>query len=80
MQVYILVGNYTQIKKRYVPFVFLVTGQSADVFDKGPIHFQCTVRDIVMQHRQIEEQEKKEIWPATPKSKYCGSGGYDEAD
>jgi hypothetical protein len=34
---------------------------------KGPIHFQPTVRDIVMQHRQIKEQEEKEIWPITPK-------------
>ncbi|KAK1453373.1 Rieske domain-containing protein [Colletotrichum melonis] len=38
-----------------------------DTFAQGPIHFQNTVREEVMKHRQRElEQGGREIWPATP--------------
>lgn len=34
---------------------------------QGPIHFQNTVREEVMKHREKElAQGGREIWPATP--------------
>lgn len=34
---------------------------------QGPIHFQQSLRDMVMEHRQKEEaQGGREIWPALP--------------
>ncbi|KAE8153025.1 hypothetical protein BDV25DRAFT_127507 [Aspergillus avenaceus] len=34
--------------------------------EKGPIHFQTSVRETVMAHRKKEEQQGREIWPAVP--------------
>ncbi|KAK1148179.1 hypothetical protein N8T08_010824 [Aspergillus melleus] len=35
--------------------------------EKGPVHFQNTVREAVMEHRRMEEQNGgQSIWPATP--------------
>ena len=35
---------------------------------QGPIHFQNSVREMVMEHRKKEEQQGgQEIWPAVPK-------------
>lgn len=35
--------------------------------EKGPLHFQSTVKSHVMDHRSKEEQVSgKEIWPAVP--------------
>lgn len=34
---------------------------------QGPVFFQAVTRKLVMEHRQQEEVEGQEIWPATPK-------------
>lgn len=47
--------------------VWSVSRLTTDISAKGPIHFQRTVRAIVMQHRQGEEQGRKGIWPAMRK-------------
>lgn len=34
--------------------------------EKGPLFFQQITRDLVVAHREREEKEGAEIWPATP--------------
>ncbi|KAM0820333.1 putative Rieske [2Fe-2S] iron-sulfur domain-containing protein [Seiridium cardinale] len=44
-----------------------VTGELHPDKEKGPLHFQESVRREVMEHRKKEEQEGREIWPAAQK-------------
>ncbi|KAH8896206.1 iron-sulfur cluster-binding protein [Thozetella sp. PMI_491] len=37
--------------------------------EKGPLYFQQVTRDIVMTHRQEEEEAGREWWPAVPERK-----------
>jgi len=41
-----------------------VNGQLHPEMERGPLHFQKTVRDVVTQHRSKEEDVGHEIWPA----------------
>lgn len=41
-----------------------INGQLHPEMEKGPLHFQKTVREIVMEHRKKEEAVGHEIWPA----------------
>ena len=41
-----------------------VNGLLHPEMEKGPLHFQSTVRDVVKAHRQKEEAAGHEIWPA----------------
>ncbi|KAF9885292.1 hypothetical protein FE257_013093 [Aspergillus nanangensis] len=46
-----------------------VNGELHPEMEKGPLHFQRTVREVVTEHRQKEEQAGGlEIWPATQHS------------
>ncbi|KAH0429884.1 rieske 2fe-2s family protein [Colletotrichum camelliae] len=45
-----------------------INGELHPEKEKGPIHFQNTLREEVMAHRKKElDQGGREIWPATPK-------------
>lgn len=41
-----------------------VNGQLHPEMEKGPLHFQKTVREVVTEHRKKEEAAGHEIWPA----------------
>ncbi|KAL4914516.1 Rieske [2Fe-2S] iron-sulfur domain-containing protein [Aspergillus aurantiobrunneus] len=41
-----------------------VNGELHPTMEKGPLYFQKTVRDLVVQHFAKEEKAKQEIWPA----------------
>lgn len=41
-----------------------ITGELHPEKEKGPLHFQSSVRKDVMEHRQKEEKAGHEIWPA----------------
>ncbi|KAL2870919.1 aromatic ring-hydroxylating oxygenase subunit alpha [Aspergillus lucknowensis] len=41
-----------------------VNGELHPTMEKGPLYFQKTVRDLVVQHFEREERAKQEIWPA----------------
>lgn len=41
-----------------------VNGELHPKLEKGPIYFQKVVRDTVTAHRNLEEFERQEIWPA----------------
>jgi hypothetical protein len=41
-----------------------VNGQLHPEMERGPLHFQKTVRDVVTEHRSKEEDVGHEIWPA----------------
>lgn len=41
-----------------------INGQLHPEMEKGPLHFQKTVREVVMEHRKKEEAVGHEIWPA----------------
>lgn len=41
-----------------------VNGQLHPEMEKGPLHFQKTVRDVVMEHYEKEEAVGHQIWPA----------------
>lgn len=41
-----------------------INGQLHPEMEKGPLHFQKTVREVVMEHRKKEEAAGREIWPA----------------
>ncbi|PYI23959.1 ISP domain-containing protein [Aspergillus violaceofuscus CBS 115571] len=44
-----------------------INGELHPSKEKGPIHFQQSLREMVMEHRQKEEaQGGREIWPALP--------------
>ena len=42
-----------------------VNGQLHPEMERGPLHFQKTVRDVVTEHFQKEEDAGREIWPAS---------------
>ncbi|KAH8202901.1 hypothetical protein TruAng_002954 [Truncatella angustata] len=44
-----------------------VTGEMHPDKEKGPLHFQNSVREEVMEHRRREEAAGHEIWPAAQK-------------
>jgi hypothetical protein len=41
-----------------------VNGELHPEMEKGPLHFQKTVRDVVVEHHKKEEAAGHEIWPA----------------
>ncbi|KAJ5569473.1 uncharacterized protein N7459_008903 [Penicillium hispanicum] len=41
-----------------------VNGELHPEMEKGPLHFQTTVRDVVTEHRRKEQATGHEIWPA----------------
>jgi hypothetical protein len=41
-----------------------INGQLHPEMEKGPLHFQKTVREVVTEHRKKEEAAGHEIWPA----------------
>lgn len=41
-----------------------INGELHPEMEKGPLHFQKTVRDVVMEHRKKEQAADHEIWPA----------------
>ena len=41
-----------------------VNGEMHPRLEKGPLHFQKTVRETVMEHYKREQYAKQEIWPA----------------
>lgn len=41
-----------------------INGELHPEMEKGPLHFQKTVRDVVMEHREKEKAAGHEIWPA----------------
>lgn len=41
-----------------------VNGQLHPEMEKGPLYFQKTVREVVMEHHKKEEAVGHEIWPA----------------
>jgi len=41
-----------------------VNGQLHPEMERGPLHFQKTVREVVMEHHRKEEAVGHEIWPA----------------
>jgi hypothetical protein len=49
-----------------------VNGLLHPKYEKAPLFFQKTAREVVMQHLEREKKEGKEIWPA--KQKVGGKG------
>jgi hypothetical protein len=41
-----------------------VNGELHPEMERGPLHFQKTVREVVMEHHKKEEDAGHEIWPA----------------
>ncbi|KAH1391303.1 hypothetical protein KXW40_005949 [Aspergillus fumigatus] len=41
-----------------------VNGELHPEMEKGPLYFQKTVRDLVVEHYEREQKAKQEIWPA----------------
>lgn len=41
-----------------------VNGEMHPRLEQGPLHFQKTVRETVMEHYKREQYAKQEIWPA----------------
>lgn len=55
-----------------------VNGQLHPEMEKGPLHFQKTVREVVMEHHKKEEAVGHEIWPAqerVPRNNTASQGG-----
>lgn len=44
-----------------------VNGQLHPKFEKAPLFFQSTVRDVITEHFEREKREAREIWPAKQK-------------
>jgi hypothetical protein len=44
-----------------------VNGQLHPKFEKAPIFFQSTVREVITEHFEREKAEGREIWPAKRK-------------
>lgn len=42
-------------------------GQLHPKFEKAPLFFQSTVRDVITEHFEREKAERREVWPAKPK-------------
>jgi hypothetical protein len=45
-----------------------VNGQLHPKYEKAPLFFQNTVRDVITEHYNREKKEGREIWPARQKS------------
>jgi hypothetical protein len=45
-----------------------VNGQMHPTFEQGPLYFQKLVKQAVLEHRQEEQNERREIWPASQKT------------
>jgi hypothetical protein len=45
-----------------------VNGLLHPEMELGPLHFQKTVREVVMEHRKKEEEVGHEIWPAAERT------------
>lgn len=45
--------------------------------EKGPLFFQEITRNLVMRHKEQEDKEGGEIWPATPKHDVSDKTGED---
>lgn len=43
------------------------SGQLHPKYEKAPLFFQGTVRDVITEHFEREKAEGREIWPAKPK-------------
>jgi len=41
-----------------------INGELHPEMEKGPLHFQKTVREVVMEHHKKEQAAGHEIWPA----------------
>lgn len=41
-----------------------INGELHPKKEKGPLFFQAKVREMLQEHRRMEETAKKEIWPA----------------
>lgn len=54
-----------------------VNGQLHPEMEKGPLHFQKTVREVVTEHRKKEEAAGHEIWPAQQRLRTNASVGQD---
>jgi hypothetical protein len=44
-----------------------VNGQLHPKYEKAPLFFQATTREVVMAHAELEKREGGEIWPAKQK-------------
>ena len=55
-----------------------VNGQLHPKWEKAPLFFQKTVREVITEHFQREKREGKEIWPA--RQKVVGNVGVSEED
>ncbi|RSM07475.1 hypothetical protein CEP52_005179 [Fusarium oligoseptatum] len=55
-----------------------VNGQLHPKYEKAPLFFQSTVRNVITEHHEREKSEGKEIWPA--KQKLPGDAGVSEQD
>jgi hypothetical protein len=43
------------------------SGQLHPKYEKAPLFFQSTVRDVITEHFEREKAEGRELWPAKPK-------------
>lgn len=57
-----------------------VNGELHPKMEKGPLYFQTTVREIVTEHRENEEKEGKEIWPARQRLPETTAAGVSKED
>jgi hypothetical protein len=55
-----------------------VNGQMHSTYESGPLYFQGLVRKMLRAHRNIEERNKGEVWPAAPSMTMAESGDTDE--
>lgn len=57
-----------------------VNGELQSKMEKGPLYFQTTVREIVTEHRDREEKEGKDIWPARQRLPETTAAGVSKED
>jgi hypothetical protein len=55
-----------------------VNGQLHPKYEKAPLFFQKTVREVITEHFQREKAEGREIWPA--RQKVAGNVGVSDED
>lgn len=55
-------------------------GELHPKMEKGPLYFQTAVREIVTEHREKEEKEGKEIWPARQRLPETTAAGVSKED
>lgn len=53
-----------ELSQRNLNTGVFINGEMHPNMEEGPLYFQSSCRDLVMQHRRLEQASRQEIWPA----------------